>query len=104
MFCEAEPATEPPPPKAVFTSNPLRSLGWLLDLWAEWIAPKVAGAELHLFTGAATYGSVGDAKADAMERSRTPMEPSRTALQPQTSPTPVYINIYEYIRKKCSMV
>jgi len=68
MFCEAEPATEPPPPKAVFTSNPLRSLGWLLDLWAEWIAPKVAGAELHLFTGAATYGSVGDAKADAMER------------------------------------
>ncbi len=65
-FCAAEPRTAPPAPKAVFTSNPLRSLDWLLDLWATEIAPKVPGAELHLFTGAATYGSVGDAKAEAM--------------------------------------
>ena len=34
----AEPR-EPPPPRAVFTSNPLRGLDWLLDLWATRIAP-----------------------------------------------------------------
>ncbi len=65
-FCAAVPASDPPPPRAVFTSNPLRSLDWLLELWAAEIAPKVPGAELHLFTGAATYGAVGDAKARDM--------------------------------------
>ncbi len=67
-FCAAQPMATPPAPKAVFTSNPLRSLDWLLDLWAAEIAPKAPGAELHLFTGAATYGAVGDAKAEAMAR------------------------------------
>jgi glycosyltransferase involved in cell wall biosynthesis len=67
-FCEAEPVREPPPPRAVFTSNPLRSLDWLLDLWSRRIEPQVPGAELHLFTGAATYGHVGNAKTTAMER------------------------------------
>lgn len=67
-FCAARPLSTPPGPKAVFTSNPLRSLDWLLELWTAEIAPKVAGAELHLFTGAATYGAVGDAKAEAMAR------------------------------------
>ncbi|MCB2101339.1 MAG: glycosyltransferase family 4 protein [Rhodobacterales bacterium] len=67
LFRAAEPAHDLPPPRAVFTSNPLRSLGWLLDLWALAIQPKVPGAELHLFTGAATYGAVGDAKAREME-------------------------------------
>lgn len=56
-----------PPPRAVFTSSPLRSLDWLLDLWADRIRPRVPEAELHLFSGAATYGAVGRAKADAME-------------------------------------
>lgn len=65
-FCTAQPATAAPPPRAVFTSNPLRSLDWLLGLWAERIQPRVPGAELHLFTGAATYGSVGAGKADPM--------------------------------------
>jgi glycosyltransferase involved in cell wall biosynthesis len=65
-FCYAEPLKLAPAPRAVFTSNPLRSLDWLLDLWANQIEPKVRGAELHLFTGAATYGSVGIKKADAM--------------------------------------
>lgn len=65
-FCTAEPAAGPPPPRAVFTSNPLRSLDWLLELWAADIAPAVPGAELHLFTGAVTYGAVGDAKAGEM--------------------------------------
>ncbi|MGH7029497.1 MAG: glycosyltransferase family 1 protein, partial [Stellaceae bacterium] len=38
---------QPPPPRAIFTSNPLRGLDWLLDLWVARIAPAVPGAELH---------------------------------------------------------
>lgn len=49
-----------PPPVAVFASNPLRGLDWLLDLWTARIRPVVPAAELHLYTGAATYG--GDAR------------------------------------------
>lgn len=66
-FLKAEPGQGVPGPRAVFTSNPLRGLDWLLDRWTTDIRPQVAGAELHLFTGAATYGSVGDAKAVAMQ-------------------------------------
>jgi len=67
LFRAAEPAPETPPPRAVFTSNPLRSLDWLLDLWAAHIHPHVPASELHVFSGAATYGAVGEAKAQAME-------------------------------------
>ena len=67
MFISAEPTNEPPPPRAVFTSNPLRSLDWLLDVWVERIYPRVPGAELHVFSGAATYGRVGEAKKQQME-------------------------------------
>lgn len=67
LFLAAEPAAGPPAPRAVFTSNPLRSLDWLLDVWAGCIQPRVPGAELHVFSGAATYGTVGDAKVRAME-------------------------------------
>ena len=66
-FRRAEPATETPGPRAIFTSNPLRSLDWLLDIWSRGIYPHVPGAELHIFAGAAVYGSVGDAKAQQME-------------------------------------
>lgn len=48
---------EAPPPRAIFTSNPLRGLDWLLDLWVGRIAPVVPGAELHIYAGAAVYGS-----------------------------------------------
>ena len=68
MFCQAQPRDIAPAPRAVFTSNPLRSLDWLLELWAQKIEPAVPGAELHLFTGAATYGSVGESKATAMNK------------------------------------
>lgn len=44
------------PPVAVFCSNPLRGLGWLLDLWTARIRRAAPDAELHLYTGAATYG------------------------------------------------
>jgi glycosyltransferase involved in cell wall biosynthesis len=66
VFLEHAPAAAPPTPRAAFTSNPLRGLGWLLDLWASRIHPRLPAAELHVFSGAATYGSVGDRKAAAM--------------------------------------
>ena len=59
-FDAPTPPRQPPAPVAVFTSNPLRGLDWLLRVWAERIAPAVPGAELHCYTGAATYG--GDAR------------------------------------------
>lgn len=55
-----------PPPRAVFTSNPMRSLDWLLELWAARIRPAVPTAELHVFSGVATYGSWGKSKASVM--------------------------------------
>jgi len=59
-FAARLPPRAPPPPVAVFASNPLRGLDWLLDLWVGRIRPALPAAELHLFTGAATYG--GDAR------------------------------------------
>jgi|SRR5579862_4099756 len=52
---------EPPAPRAVFTSNPLRGLDWLLDLWEREIAPALPEAELHLYSGPAVYGAGGEA-------------------------------------------
>jgi glycosyltransferase involved in cell wall biosynthesis len=57
-FRHAEPR-EPPPPRAVFTSNPMRGLDWLLDLWVARIRPAVPGAELHIYAGPAVYGASG---------------------------------------------
>ncbi len=54
------------PPRAVFTSNPMRSLDWLLDLWAGKIKPLVPRAELHVYSGPATYGAFGAARAGRM--------------------------------------
>lgn len=45
-----------PPPRAIFTSNPLRGLDGLLDLWRTDIAPQVAGAELVLRCNFSTAG------------------------------------------------
>src|SRR5215472_16552714 len=63
----AAPAREPPVPRAIFTSNPLRGLDWLLDLWVERIRPAVAGAELHIYAGGAVYGLGGTPRARAIE-------------------------------------
>ncbi|HUZ73855.1 MAG TPA: glycosyltransferase [Stellaceae bacterium] len=65
-FRVMRPPRTPPPPRAIFTSNPLRGLDWLLDLWVRRIRPAVPGAELHLYCGAAVYGHAGDAKAQQM--------------------------------------
>ena len=66
LFCHAGERTEPPPPRVVFTSNPMRSLDWLLVLWENRIRPNVPNAELHVFAGMATYGAAGAAKAGRM--------------------------------------
>jgi glycosyltransferase involved in cell wall biosynthesis len=60
------PPREPPPPRAIFTSNPLRGLDWLLDLWVARIAPAVPGAELHIYAGGAVYGIAGTPRARRM--------------------------------------
>ncbi len=57
-FRHAEPR-EPPPPRAVFTSNPMRGLDWLMDLWVGRIRPAVPAAELHVYAGPAVYGAAG---------------------------------------------
>jgi glycosyltransferase involved in cell wall biosynthesis len=55
---------EAPPPRAIFTSNPLRGLDWLLDLWVARIAPAVPLAELHIYAGEMVYGSARTARMD----------------------------------------
>jgi glycosyltransferase involved in cell wall biosynthesis len=58
---------EPPAPRAIFTSNPMRGLDWLLDLWAARIVPAVTGAELHIYAGPAVYPGAGKAARGRME-------------------------------------
>ncbi|KIL97691.1 Glycosyltransferase [Paramagnetospirillum magnetotacticum MS-1] len=66
LFCHANPRDQAPPPRVVFTSNPMRGLDWLLDIWERRIRPAVPNAELHVFAGTATYGAAGAAKAGRM--------------------------------------
>lgn len=68
MFCNSQPAATVPPRRAIFTSNPLRGLDWLLDVWSTKIRPGVPTAELHLYAGAASYGGVGQRKLPEMRR------------------------------------
>jgi glycosyltransferase involved in cell wall biosynthesis len=65
MFRHAE-TREPPPPRAIFTSNPMRGLDWLLDLWVSRIKPAVPAAELHIYAGAAVYRGAAAKYAGAM--------------------------------------
>lgn len=43
------PLDAPPPPRAIFASNPMRDLRWLLGIWERRILPRVPGAELHIY-------------------------------------------------------
>jgi glycosyltransferase involved in cell wall biosynthesis len=61
------PPRAPPPPRAIFTSNPLRGLDWLLGLWTARIAPAVPQAELHIYAGPAVYGLAGTPQARRIE-------------------------------------
>ena len=58
---------EPPAPRAIFTSNPLRGLDWLLDLWVARIKPAVPQSELHIYAGAAVYALAGTPRARRMD-------------------------------------
>ena len=66
-FLDQKPLAAPPPPRAIFTSNPLRGLHIILDLWSQDIQPHVPGAELRVYSGSATYGVVGAARDRQME-------------------------------------
>jgi glycosyltransferase involved in cell wall biosynthesis len=58
---------EPPAPRAIYTSNPLRGLDWLLDLWVNGIRPAMPAAELHIYAGGAVYGLAGTPRAQQMD-------------------------------------
>jgi glycosyltransferase involved in cell wall biosynthesis len=58
----------PPAPRAIYTSNPLRGLDWLLDLWATRIRPVVPQAELHIYAGGAVYGLAGTPRGRRMDK------------------------------------
>ena len=60
------PRADVPPPVAIFTSNPLRGLDWLLDIWTRRIRPAVPSAELHIYAGPQVYGAAGARKLDEM--------------------------------------
>ncbi len=49
-----------PPPRALFTSNPLRGLEPLAKLWGERIHPRAPNAELHVFSGPQVYDVARD--------------------------------------------
>jgi hypothetical protein len=56
IFRTLPPRSVAPKPRAIFTSNPLRRLDWVLERWADDIRPGVPDAELHVFSSLATYG------------------------------------------------
>lgn len=51
--------TQPPPSSAIFTSNPLRELDWLLDRWRLEIYPSNKNLKLNIYSGSLTYGKFG---------------------------------------------
>jgi glycosyltransferase involved in cell wall biosynthesis len=55
-FQRDAPRSAPPPPRAIFTSNPERGLEWVVQLWTERVQTLVPSAELHVFSGHSTYG------------------------------------------------
>jgi hypothetical protein len=67
VFRHGAARAEAPPPRAIFTSNPLRRLDWVLERWAAQIRPQIPGAELHVFSSLATYGG-GSPEKNALAR------------------------------------
>ena len=48
-----------PTKNAIFTSNPMRGLSWLLDNWEKDIFPFCRKSKLYIFSGFETYGEFG---------------------------------------------
>ncbi len=81
-FDASPPERAPPPPVAIFTSNPLRGLDDLARLW-----PRIGLGELHAYSGAATYG--GEARLTARTApilARVGMVPGVTLFDPLPRP------------------
>lgn len=53
--------------KVFFTSNPLRSLRWLIDIWVKHIHPVEPTASLHIFSNWKTYGAWGESVQNRMK-------------------------------------
>ncbi len=47
------------PNKAIFTSNPMRGLNWLLNMWKKNIYKNTKSSYLEIFAGSKTYGAFG---------------------------------------------
>ena len=103
LFCEAGVGDDVPAPRAVFTSNPLWGLDWLLDVWVDAIRPRVPAAELHLFTGAATYGSAGETKTGAMARVLARAEGLADRGVRLRGPVPKPTLVEEFRRARCML-
>ena len=86
-FLTTPRAHAPPPPRAIFTSNPMRGLSPLLLLWRDAIRPAVPNAELHIFSGPAVYAETG-AKAAAMRAALADAEALRSHGVIVREPTP----------------
>ena len=54
--------------KVFFTSNPLRSLRWLVDVWVNHIYPLHPDASLHVFSNWKTYGAWGNSVQERMKK------------------------------------
>jgi len=65
-FLNTKPIKKIPKPIAVFTSNPMRSLDWLLEIWVNKIHPKIPKAELHIFSSPKTYSASNSIKGQLM--------------------------------------
>ncbi|NBX74073.1 MAG: hypothetical protein EBQ89_07215, partial [Alphaproteobacteria bacterium] len=55
---------QPPPPVAIFLSNPRRGLDWLVNLWQTRVFPVMPAARLHVYGGRAVYGNRQDGALD----------------------------------------
>jgi glycosyltransferase involved in cell wall biosynthesis len=64
-FFRPEPAFEPPPPRAIFTSQPYRGLDWLLDLWGE-IKRRVPEAAFDVFAPK-SHQAAANAQRDSLD-------------------------------------
>lgn len=53
---------------AIFTSNPMRGLNWLLDQWEKRIFPNCKNSKLKIFSGFQTYGKFGRKHSDEIMR------------------------------------
>jgi glycosyltransferase involved in cell wall biosynthesis len=67
VFRQDKTERSPPAPVAIFTSNPLRGLDGLLDLWADHIHPALPQARFLVHSGLGTYRGGADRHRAAME-------------------------------------